>query len=88
MTQRDAVKDDPAPRICIVSARRERFLSSFASLTKPIFIMVQALKRMRDYQIVLTHPFSRPRCVFWNTSVPPPESKEWEVEIKNLRETQ
>ena len=51
-----------------------------------MLIVVQALQRFAISKFILTHPFFKAEVRALESTAPPAESKQWEAEIKTLRE--
>jgi ATP-dependent Lon protease len=85
VTQRDAAKDDPAPEDLHGVGTAVNVLKFMRQPDETILIIVQALQRIAIARFILTRPFLKAEVRVLESSAPP-ESKEWEAEIKNLRE--
>lgn len=85
VAQRDATKDDPAPEDLHSVGTAVTVLKLLRQPDETILIIVQALQRIALTKFVLTHPFLKAEVRVLESSSPP-ESKQWEAEIKNLRE--
>jgi ATP-dependent Lon protease len=86
VTQRDAAKDDPAPEELHSVGTAVTVLKLLRQPDETILIIVQALQRIAITKFILTHPFLKAEVRVLESSAPPMESKQWEAEIKNLRE--
>jgi ATP-dependent Lon protease len=86
VTQRDAVKDDPAPGDLFNIGTAGNVIKLLRQPDETILIIVQVLQRIEITRFILTHPFLKAEIRVLESSAPPAESKQWEAEIKNLRE--
>jgi ATP-dependent Lon protease len=85
VAQRDAAKDDPLPEDLHSVGTAVTVLKLLRQPDETILIIVQAMQRIAIAKFVLTHPFLKAEVRVLESSTPP-ESKQWEAEIKNLRE--
>ncbi|MFZ0710818.1 MAG: endopeptidase La [Terrimicrobiaceae bacterium] len=86
VTQRDATKDDPAPEDLYSVGTAVAVLKLLRQPDETILIVVQALQRIAITKFILTHPFFKAQVRVLESIAPPSESKQWEAEIKTLRE--
>jgi ATP-dependent Lon protease len=86
VTQRDATKDDPAPEELYNIGTAGNVIKLLRQPDETILIIVQILQRIEITRFILTHPFLKAEIRVLESSAPPAESKQWEAEIKNLRE--
>ena len=86
VSQRDAIKDDPAPEDLYNIGTAGNVIKLLRQPDETILIIVQVLQRIEITRFILTHPFLKAEIRVLESSAPPAESKQWEAEIKNLRE--
>jgi ATP-dependent Lon protease len=86
VTQRDASKDDPAPEELYKVGTAGNVIKLLRQPDETILIIVQILQRIEITRFILTHPFLKAEIRVLESSAPPADSKQWEAEIKNLRE--
>ena len=86
VAQRDATKDNPAPEDLFDVGTAITVLKLLRQPDETIVIVVQALQRIAISKFILTHPFLKAEVRVLESTAPPPESKQWEAEIKTLRE--
>jgi ATP-dependent Lon protease len=86
VTQRDSAKDDPVPEDLYGVGTAVTVLKLLRQPDETTVIIVQALKRIAVSKYVLTHPFLKAEVRALESTAPPSESKQWEAEIKTLRE--
>jgi ATP-dependent Lon protease len=86
ITQRDATKDDPTPEDLYKVGTAGNVIKLLRQPDETILIIVQILQRIEVGRFVLTQPFLKAEIRVLESSAPPAESKQWEAEIKNLRE--
>jgi len=86
VTQRDAAKDNPAPEDLYSVGTAVTVLKLLRQPDETILIVVQALQRFAIGKFILTHPFLKAEVRVLESTPPPVESKQWEAEIKTLRE--
>ena len=86
VTQRDAIKDDPAPEELYTVGTAGNVIKLLRQPDETILIIVQILQRIEITRFILTHPFLKAEIRVLESSAPPADSKQWEAEIKNLRE--
>jgi ATP-dependent Lon protease len=86
VTQLDAAKDDPAPEDLYKVGTAGNVIKLLRQPDETILIIVQVLQRIEVARFILTHPFLKAEIRVLESSAPPAESKQWEAEIKNLRE--
>jgi ATP-dependent Lon protease len=85
IAQRDGAKDDPAPEDLYGVGTAVTVLKLLRQPDETVLIIAQALQRIAAERFILTHPFLKAEVRVLESSSPP-ESKQWEAEIKNLRE--
>ncbi|HET7238154.1 MAG TPA: LON peptidase substrate-binding domain-containing protein, partial [Terrimicrobiaceae bacterium] len=85
IAQRDGAKDDPAPDDLYGVGTAVTVLKLLRQPDETVLIIAQALQRIAADRFILTHPFLKAEVRVLESSSPP-ESKQWEAEIKNLRE--
>lgn len=85
IAQRDGAKDDPAPEDLYGVGTAVTVLKLLRQPDETVLIIAQALQRIAADRFILTHPFLKAEVRALESSSPP-ESKQWEAEIKNLRE--
>ncbi len=85
VTQRDGAKDDPTPEDLYGVGTAVTVLKLLRQPDETVLIVVQAQQRIAVDRFILTHPFLKAEVRVLESSSPP-ESKQWEAEIKNLRE--
>ena len=85
IAQRDGAKDDPAPEDLYGVGTAVTVLKLLRQPDETVLIIAQALQRIAADRFILTHPFLKAEVRVLESSSPP-ESKQWEAEIKNLRE--
>jgi ATP-dependent Lon protease len=86
VTQRDATKDDPGPEDLFSVGTAVAVLKLLRQPDETVLIVVQALQRFAVTKFILTHPFLKAQVRVLEPIAPPSESKQWEAEIKTLRE--
>jgi ATP-dependent Lon protease len=86
VTQRDEAKDDPAPQDLYPIGTAALVLKMIRQADDHVLIIAQGLRRFRLRKIVATSPFVRAEVDLLESKLPA-ESKEWEAEFRNLRDS-
>jgi ATP-dependent Lon protease len=86
VTQRDETKEDPQPQDLYPVGTAALVLKMIRQADDHVLIIAQGLRRFRLRKIVATSPFVRAEVDLLE-SKSPPESKEWEAEFRNLRDS-
>ena len=86
VAQRDATKDNPTPEDLFDVGTAITVLKLLRQPDETILIVAQALQRIAVGKFILTHPFLKAEVRVLDSLAPPSESKQWEAEIKTLRE--
>jgi ATP-dependent Lon protease len=86
LTQRDETKEDPEPPDLYPVGTAALVLKMIRQDDDHLLIIAQGLSRFKLRKVVATSPFIRAEVDLMN-SVSPPESKEWEAEFRNLRDS-
>ena len=86
LTQRDETKEDPEPQDLYHVGAAALVLKMVRQADDHLLIIAQGLQRFKLRKIVATSPFIRAEVDLMN-SISPPESKEWEAEFRNLRDS-
>jgi ATP-dependent Lon protease len=86
LTQRDEAKEDPEPQDLYHVGTAALVLKMVRQADDHLLIIAQGLSRFKLRKIVATSPFIRAEVDLMN-SASPPESKEWEAEFRNLRDS-
>src|SRR6266404_508165 len=86
LTQRDEAKEDPEPNELYHVGTAAQVLKMIRQADDHLLIIAQGLRRFRLRKIVATSPFVRAEIDLLE-SKSPPESKEWEAEFRNLRDS-
>lgn len=86
VTQRDETKEDPQPQDLYPIGTAALVLKMIRQADDHVLIIAQGLRRFRLRKIVATSPFVRAEVDLLE-SKSPPESKEWEAEFRNLRDS-
>jgi len=86
LTQRDEAKEDPEPNDLYPIGTAALVLKMIRQADDHLLIIAQGLRRFRLRKIVATSPFVRAEVDLLE-SKSPPESKEWEAEFRNLRDS-
>ena len=77
---------NPAPEDLFGVGTAVAVLKLLRQPDETILIVVQALQRIAISKFILTHPFLKAEVRVLESTAPPAESKQWEAEIKTLRE--
>ena len=86
LTQRDETKEDPEPHDLYHVGTAALVLKMVRQADDHLLIIAQGLGRFKLRKIVATSPFVRAEVDLLE-SKSPPESKEWEAEFRNLRDS-
>jgi ATP-dependent Lon protease len=86
LTQRDETIEDPAPQDLYHVGTAALVLKMIRQGDDHVLVIAQGLHRFALRKIVSTTPFLRAEIELLS-SVPPPESKEWEATFRNLRDS-
>jgi ATP-dependent Lon protease len=86
VTQRDETKEDPQPGDLHPIGTAALVLKMIRQADDHLLIIAQGLRRFRLRKIVVTSPFVRAEVDLLESNSPP-ESKEWEAEFRNLRDS-
>jgi ATP-dependent Lon protease len=86
LTQRDEAKEDPEPNDLYHVGTAALVLKMIRQADDHLLIIAQGLRRFRLHKIVATKPFVRAEVDLLE-SKSTPESKEWEAEFRNLRDS-
>jgi ATP-dependent Lon protease len=86
VAQRDAAKEDPKPEDLFTVGTAVTVLKLLRQPDETILLVVQALQRIAIGNYVLTHPFLKAEVRVLESIAPPSESKQWEAEVKTLRD--
>jgi ATP-dependent Lon protease len=86
VTQRDETKEDPQPQDLYPIGTAALVLKMIRQADDHVLIIAQGVRRFRLRKIVATSPFVRAEVDLLE-SKSPPESKEWEAEFRNLRDS-
>jgi len=86
LTQRDETKEDPEPQDLYHVGTAALVLKMVRQADDHLLIIAQGLSRFRLRKIVATSPFIRAEVDLMN-SISPAESKGWEAEFRNLRDS-
>jgi len=86
VTQRDEAKEDPSAQDLYHVGTAAQVLKMIRQADDHVLIIAQGLRRFRLRKIVATSPFVRAEIDLLE-SKSPPESKEWEAEFRNLRDS-
>ena len=86
VTQRDEAKEDPAPQDLYPIGTAALVLKMIRQADDHVLIIAQGLRRFRLRKIVATSPFVRAEVDLLESKLPA-ESKEWEAEFRNLRDS-
>lgn len=86
LTQRDEAKEDPEPQDLYPVGTAALVLKMIRQADDHLLIIAQGLRRFRLRKVVATSPFLRAEIDLLE-SKSPPESKEWEAEFRNLRDS-
>jgi ATP-dependent Lon protease len=86
LTQRDETKEDPEPQDLYHVGTAALVLKMVRQADDHLLIIAQGLQRVKLRKIVAASPFIRAEVDLMN-SVSPPDTKEWEAEFRNLRDS-
>jgi ATP-dependent Lon protease len=86
VAQRDAAKEDPRPEDLFTVGTAVTVLKLLRQPDETILLVVQALQRIAIGNYVFTHPFLKAEVRVLESIAPPAESKQWEAEVKTLRD--
>ncbi|HWY50571.1 MAG TPA: endopeptidase La [Chthoniobacterales bacterium] len=86
VTQRDEAKEDPSAQDLYHVGTAAQVLKMIRQADDHVLIIAQGLRRFRLRKIVATSPFVRAEIDILE-SKSPTESKEWEAEFRNLRDS-
>ncbi|PYL08279.1 MAG: endopeptidase La, partial [Verrucomicrobia bacterium] len=86
LTQRDEMKEDPAPRDLYTVGTAVLVLKLLRQAEDNVLVIAQGLRRFSLRKIVAISPFLRAE-VDLPESILPPASKEWEATFRNLRDS-
>jgi len=86
LTQRDEAVEDPGPQDLYHVGTAALVLKLIRQADDHVVIIARGLDRFSLRKIVATSPFIRAEVDLVN-SISPPESKEWEAEFRNLRDS-
>ena len=86
LTQKDEAKEDPEPQDLYHVGTAALVLKMIRQADDHMLIIAQGLRRFRLRKIVAAAPFNRAEVDLLE-SKPPAESKEWEAEFRNLRDS-
>src|SRR5205823_6419443 len=86
LTQRDEAKEDPEPSNLYHVGTAALVLKLIRQADDHVVIIARGLDRFTLGRIVATSPFLRAEVDVLK-SISPPESKEWEAEFRNLRDS-
>jgi ATP-dependent Lon protease len=86
LTQRDEAKEDPGPQDLYHVGTAAQVLKMIRQADDHLLIIAQGLSRFSIRKIVATEPYLRAEVDLLE-SKPPPQSKEWEAEFRNLRDS-
>jgi len=86
LTQKDEAKEDPEPQDLYHVGTAALVLKMIPQADDHMLIIAQGLRRFRLRKIVAAAPFIRAEVDLLE-SKPPAESKEWEAEFRNLRDS-
>src|SRR5213082_2566139 len=86
LTQRDEAVEDPGPQDLYHVGTAALVLKLIRQADDHVVIIARGLDRFSLRKIMATSPFIRAEVDLVN-SISPPESKEWEAEFRNLRDS-
>lgn len=87
VSQRDAGKEEPQPEDLYAMGVAANVLKLIRQANDTVVIVVQARQRIVVGDYLLTHPFLKAGVSVPGTSAPPESDKQWQAEVKNLRES-
>src|SRR4030095_7000990 len=86
ITQRDEAKEDPEPNDLYHVGTAAVVLKIIPKAGDHVLIIAQGLRRFKLRKIVATSPFVRAEVDLLESKLPP-DSKEWQAESRNLRDS-
>jgi ATP-dependent Lon protease len=86
VTQKDETKEDPGPQDLYHVGTAALVLKMIRQADDHVLIIAQGIRRFQLRKIVATEPFLRAEVNLLESKTPP-ESKEWEAEFRNLRDS-
>jgi ATP-dependent Lon protease len=86
IAQRDETKEDPEPQDLYTVGTAAIVLKLLRQADDHVIALVQGLRRFSLRKIVSTQPYLRAEVALLD-SVPPPQTKEFEAEFRNLRDS-
>src|SRR5438067_8475638 len=86
LAQRDQTSDDPEPQDLYPIGTAALVLKLIRQSDDHVLVIVQGLRRVSLRKVIATSPFLRAEVDLPN-SILPPESKEWQAEFRNLRDS-
>src|SRR2546423_9294062 len=86
LAQRDETKDDPEPQDLYSMGTAALVLKLIRQSEDHVLVIVQGVRRFTLRKIISTSPFLRAEVDLPN-SILPPETKEWQAEFRNLRDS-
>ncbi|HJX97298.1 MAG TPA: endopeptidase La [Chthoniobacterales bacterium] len=86
ITQRDEAKEDPEPNDLYHVGTAALVLKMIRQADDHVLIIAQGLRRFKLRKIVATSPFVRAEVDLLESKLPP-DSKEWQAESRNLRDS-
>jgi ATP-dependent Lon protease len=86
IAQRDESKEDPEPQDLYTVGAAAIVLKLLRQSDDHVIALVQGLRRFSLRKIVSTHPYLRAEIALPD-SIPPPQTKEFEAESRNLRDS-
>jgi len=86
VAQRDSTKEDPKPEDLFGVGTAVTVLKLLRQPDETVLLVVQALQRIAIGTYILTHPFLKAEVRVLESFAPASGSKQWEAEIKTLRE--
>lgn len=87
LTQRDDRTEDPGPPDLFGVGCVASVLKLVRQSDGVVLLVVQATQRFALRKYVLTAPYLRAEVHILASNEPPPENKQWQAEVKNLRES-
>src|SRR5438270_5857831 len=86
IAQRDETKEDPEPQDLYSVGTAVIVLKLLRQADDHVIALVQGLRRFAVRKIVATHPYLHAEITLLD-SIQPPETKEFEAEFRNLRDS-
>jgi ATP-dependent Lon protease len=86
VAQRDESKEDPGPVDLYGIGTAAMVLKLLRQADDDVIVLIQGLRRFALQKVIVTYPFIRAEIALLN-SIPPPETKEFEAEFRNLRDS-